>query len=494
MSARGGRRGWKALAIAALLLGAGLGGCKEKESLVVVTVTANYIATTLASARISVGTHAETFALPATIPSAGVSFGVYVPSSIKGGQTITVVASPPTAGDCNGGTGDGYVIITTVGEPYGPVTIPLYPSTSACATGGRSGTGGSVTGTGGSGTGGSGTGGAGGGITKCNEYDHGDSGQCAMAACTGDYAVYGAAFSPVNAALAVTSGRDGRTKVWTVSNGSMVPEGHVVPGGSGYNVVAFSPDGTLLAIGQQGGVQIVDVATWMGIRTLTVADTVYGVAFSPDGTQVITLDADDLSPPPYQSHLYVHAVTNTTALHSVTLTNGFALAVSPVASATGLQIAVPTDVGTALVYTLSASGFSSPTTLTVTSDASVAEAAQFSPSGTVLAAGGNDGYLRFWPTPPTGAAQGPTINVPSVTNTLSDDVYAVAFSPDGSELAIGGGVYGSVTTYATGSRTQIGVEQDTTSGSDVLSLGYSPDSKYIIGGEANCGCVFLCKH
>ncbi len=68
----------------------------------------------------------------------------------------------------------------------------------------------------------------------------------------------------------------------------------------------------------------------------------------------------------------------------------------------------------------------------------------------------------------------------------------VAFSPSTSELAIGTGFSGSATTYSTTTRTKVGVEQD--SSYDIVSLGYSPNGKYIIGGELDCGCMFLCQH
>jgi hypothetical protein len=539
------RRTLAALVAAGAGLAAAFSGCKDKESLVIVTLTTAAGDPTLATATVSVGTESQTFELKNGVPAAGVSLGVYVSSSLKGSQPISVVAAPAQPGDCNGETGSGTVNITTVGDAFGPVLIPLAPSTAACAgTGGAKGTGGTTGGAGmaggggrgGAGTGGvagfAGTGGAGGhaggtgtggggpgtggggpgtggvagstgtgglggggqaptGITACYEYDHGNPGDCAMSSCTNDHAVYGAAFSPVNPRLAVTSGTDGRTKVWTVSNGAMAAEGHVLTTAApAYGVVAFSPDGSLLAIGINGGVQIVNVATWTVARTLTVANKVYGVGFSPDGTQVITLD--DLNG---ANNLYVHAVTNVTALHVTAVSSGYALAVSPVASASGLPVVVTTTTGNALFFTLTASGFSSPTTLNVTSDSTlVTDAAQFTRAGNLLAVGADDGIVHFWPVPLTGSAQPPTIDVNTVTGGTSDYVYALAYSPDGAELAVGGGYYGSVTTFVAASRTKVGVEQDTSAQYDVTVLGYSPDGKSIIGGEANCGCVFLCQH
>jgi len=165
-----------------------------------------------------------------------------------------------------------------------------------------------------------------------------------------------------------------------------------------------------------------------------------------------------------------------------------------VAVAGAVPVAVTTTTGNALVYTLTAAGFGVPTTLTVTSDQSYAETAQFSPTGNLLAAGGDEGLVQFWPVPVTGATQAPPINSYTVTGYYSNWVYTVAFSPSGAELAVGGGAYGSVTTYVTATRTQSGTQQNTSNQFDVTALGYSPDGKLVIGGEGDCGCVFLCKH
>ncbi|HVY40014.1 MAG TPA: hypothetical protein VHM31_18875, partial [Polyangia bacterium] len=130
-----------ALLVACLGVGAAFAGCKDKESLVVVTLTTVAGDPTLAVATISVGTHSESFDLsPGGVPAQGVSFGVYVPDSVKGHQPISVVVSPAQAGNCNGLTGIGFVDIGTVGQPYGPILVPLSPSTAACpGTGGTSG-------------------------------------------------------------------------------------------------------------------------------------------------------------------------------------------------------------------------------------------------------------------------------------------------------------------------------------------------------------------
>ncbi|HXJ21433.1 MAG TPA: WD40 repeat domain-containing protein [Polyangia bacterium] len=525
---------WGAAAIAALIAGAGFAGCKQKESLVVVTLTAATADTTLRSASIGVGSHAETFTLSAGVPSGGVSFGVYVPSSITGLQTISVVVSPATAGDCNGLTGNGSVDIKTAGETDGPIDIGLTASTTACPMGGSSGTGGRVgtggTGTGGTGTGGKGTGGTGiggsaggspgghaggtalggssggtgtGGATggtgggggghalsTCTEVDHASTGNCAAGLSTcNDVAVWGVAFSPTDPTLFVTGGSDARVKRWTITNGvAQAPSQAVLSGAASLGLVAFSPDGTLLAIGRTGGVDIVSVATWTVQRTLTITNQAFGVAFSPDGQQVITLDSDGLG----TARLYVHAVNNIAALSSVSVPEGYALAVSRTAVNGGLPVAVTTDTGSLIVFTLTSSGFSVPTTLTVTSDGSYAETVAIAPGGGLVAAGGDDGIMHFW-TLPSLTAQSPTIDINASTAGSTVEVYASAFSDDGSTLAIGGGYAASVTAWAVAPpRPRLGQEWDSPTSLEIDSMAFSPDGKVLVVGEADCGCVAVC--
>jgi hypothetical protein len=540
----------KLAGLATVVLAVAAAGCKkDQESLVVVTLSADAADTTakdMTSVVLTIndGTHsvAKTFALPAGtgIPSTTpyVSFGVYVDSDFTGGVTITATASQP--GSCLGETGTKGTKINSVGAEAPPVTIGMKPDANVCTTdggaggtlGGAAGTSGAAAGTSGGGAGKGGTTGAGGmagatgsagttgaagtsgaagttgggsppTLVSCIEINHDNNTSACSDSCstTDDVAVYGAAFSPKNSQLFVTGGTDGRVKVWQVSNGTATATGKVLTG-TGLGVLAFSPDGTLLAVGRVGGIEIWNVANWTLARTLTVSYEVYGVAFSPDSTEVISFDHNASAPSSgNDSTLYVHAVGTLTALHTLAFQNGFALAVSPVGAVTSLPVAVSTLDGEALVYTLTASGFASQSTLTVTDDGSAAETIQFSPQGTLLASGGDDGLLHFWTVPTsTGAAPtSPDIDIFDGT-IFSTETYSLAFWPTGNYIAVGGGGYadfsgsGSLTAWEVASpRAEVGTEYDTTNSYDVVSVAVAPDASFIIGGEGDCGCVIACR-
>lgn len=297
--------------------------------------------------------------------------------------------------------------------------------------------------------------------------------------------VFGVAFSP-NSKLMVTGGNDGRAKVWTVGNGTVTPESHVFPG-SGIATPSFSPDGTMLALGRQGGVEIWDVATWNRLRTLTIAQSAYGAFFSPDSTQVISVDKAASGG---ASTLYVHSVSNVTALHTASLTNAWALAVSPVSVGGGIPVAVSTTTGSTLVYNLTATGFGAPTT--VAADSTFAETVAFSPTGDVLASGGDDGLLHFWnvPIPPGSATNGADINVYNDSGGWSDWVLSLAFYPSGNDVILGTGFFGGVGAWGASSRTLGSFQENVIY--DVVSMAVSPDGTMIGAGEGDCGCVVVC--
>ena len=100
------------------------------------------------------------------------------------------------------------------------------------------------------------------------------------------------AFSPNGTRLAATN--DGASlKVWDMATGrdlAYLPSvvGASYPrGGGALTGVAFSPDGTQIALGGANGVEIWDATTYKLIRTPEgYSDGATRVVFSPDGTRL----------------------------------------------------------------------------------------------------------------------------------------------------------------------------------------------------------------
>ena len=111
-----------------------------------------------------------------------------------------------------------------------------------------------------------------------------------------------ATFSP-NGKLLATASEDGSLQIWDVSNPSLVKAVETVSSWDastefskwfksdrGVHSVAFSPDGTVLASGNQDGtVEFWNVADWQKIASFKAhTHKVYGLAFSPDGRVLAT--------------------------------------------------------------------------------------------------------------------------------------------------------------------------------------------------------------
>jgi hypothetical protein len=541
--------------LAAVLLALGLTGCNKKtDSLVLVTAKpADGTISGVDTLAITVGETTQSYTLPSPLTTAGVTVGIYVPESVTGNKTVYAKATHGTDPCAPGYSGSAPVVIGKAGDTV--EVVVTMAATSPCApdgggTGGSVGTGGSAGGGGSGGTGGSagggggagtgvagsgggkggaaGTGGAGGGsggsgggagtggaggkggaagtggaggkathvppnFGACTEIDHGDQGVCASSCTPGstaDVRVYGVAISPKDPSLVVTGGTDGRVRVWTNTNGALTPTTTVFTG-SGIGVVAFSADGSTLAIGRTGGVDIVTVATWNVARTLiTVSNArTYGVGFSPDGAYVFSIGVPSGSTT--GGGLLVHAVGNTQYLTLQGAPKAFSLAVSPALVSGVLPVAVTDGNGNASIYSWSSTtmALTGPVPLTVTFDGSTAEASAFGAQGTVFAAGGDDGFANFW-NYPTSANAGPDGQIDLDGSTNSQKVRAIAFTPDSGWFGIGGGAVGALSAYSIADGSRVGNDFATTY--DVVSLAFSPNMNLAIAGEYDCGCVAVC--
>ena len=95
-------------------------------------------------------------------------------------------------------------------------------------------------------------------------------------------------FSPNGAAVASRS-KDDTVKVWDAQSGTLR---HTLEGGD-VSAVAFSPDGTTLVTGTRGTVKVWDMRTGKVIRTLDVqTDEVRAIALSPDAAHAAVVSPD----------------------------------------------------------------------------------------------------------------------------------------------------------------------------------------------------------
>ena len=253
----------------------------------------------------------------------------------------------------------------------------------------------------------------------------------------------------------------------------------------GIDSVAFSPDGSTLAVADLGAngnekAWLWDAAT--GRRTATLnLQPLSPPVFSPDGKTLAVSDGDtsgDIDVLDVSSQ----KVTATVADPEATATSG-----TPDGTAFGpggTTLAFVDDQGNVYLADI-ASGTTAPP-LADPGGASVADATeiQFSPNGTLLAVGDRGiGNVYVWdvatgrlittltPLSPEGAFGGPPL----------PPLYWFAFSPNGATLAVADGI-GGVRLWDTATRTWTATIKD---GSGVDLVAFSPDGKTLAIGQGN---------
>jgi hypothetical protein len=499
-------RGLLALAgLVALTLGAQ--SCGDKESLILVALTATTSDATLNAVTIDVAGTEKNFPLAAglndTLPT---TVGVYVPASLTGVVKVFATAKDATGATCDQGTGS--TTISAAGATAS-VSIVVDRSTSCSASSGAAGSGGTagvggaagtvgtagvgaagMTGTAGvMGTAGDTVVGAAPSLTKCHEYYHPSIVTCdATTSSYASVAIGDVAFSP-DAAFLATAGNDAdnQIKIWQMTGPE--PAQHKVLTSNGQAYVAFSPDGTLFAEGAAGGeLNLYDGKTFALVLALTGHnDDIEGLAFTADSKHLWAIDFAGL--------LTRHDIGGgAAAIASVdTMNQGYTMALSPVMSSTVQWIAVGFGDGTGDLANVSP-GMTNPIPITVTQDFFGVYGMSFSADGTTMAAGGDDGVVSFWAIPPPadGSPSGATITVPDSMNRKMS-INGVRYSPDGKSLAISVG--DSLDEFKLGIWDAATRKLRVSTVPDFAPLGmaWSPTGTILVAGEDTCGKFVICS-
>ena len=166
----------------------------------------------------------------------------------------------------------------------------------------------------------------------------------------------------------------------------------------------------------------------------------------------------------------------------------WSFAVSPRAATDGsVAIAVGGYNATTQVLTLTGNQLTGPIILPTSIPTHVTSTG-FSLDGTLLAAGEDDGGLRFWSLP-LGTSNTPI--APAITFAGADTVGGMAFSPNGMYLAAGGAFFaGQLSIYSVATHTEVDRTLPT---ANVITLVFSPTGGAIIAGEDDCAAVLVCN-
>ncbi|KAH6714535.1 vegetative incompatibility protein HET-E-1 [Leptodontidium sp. MPI-SDFR-AT-0119] len=228
------------------------------------------------------------------------------------------------------------------------------------------------------------------------------------------------------------------------------------------NSVAFSPDGTQVVSGSDDNtVRLWDAATGAALQTLEGhSSSVRSVAFSPDGTQVVSGSGDNT----------VRLWDAATGAALQTLKGHSSLVSSVAFSPDGTQVVSGSYDYTVRLWDAATGAALQTLKGHIGSVSSVA----FSPDGTQVVSGSYDETVRLWDAA-TGAAL-------QTLEGHSDGVSSVAFSPDGRQV-VSGSEDEMVRLWdaATGAILQT-LEGHTVS---VMSVAFSPDGTQVVSGSGD---------
>ena len=253
-----------------------------------------------------------------------------------------------------------------------------------------------------------------------------------------------------------------------------LPEGAIARlnhGNSDLETVAFNPDGTILASGGGGEVQLWNVRTGILNHTIDGLGWVRSLAFSPNGTMLAIGLSDTIL------HLWNVAPASHIKQLEQSTVGFYDMAFSPDGTmlAVGSEDSPGTDSFSVVhLWDVSTSNYRIIRTLTGHTKGQALNAVlsvAFSPDGTTLAGGSVDGKVRLW-----------DVSNWTVKNTLEHDdwVNDLAYSPDGTTIVTASGGY--LHTWDVPSGTLKKRFRHGWAGDPLWSVAYSPDGTTIASG------------
>jgi WD40 repeat protein/DNA-binding SARP family transcriptional activator len=226
------------------------------------------------------------------------------------------------------------------------------------------------------------------------------------------------AFSPDGSRIA-TGDDDGSAVVWDARTGKRLFTLADPDAGGGFLGVGFSPDGTMLATADGvGRVRIWRLGARRLVRTIQADAPLCGVVWSPDGRLVGAGQCGDYS----FSFASAARVWDARTGRLVFETSGQPATFVPQFSPDGRNIVTPTLTGTAEIWSIA----ERRRVAVLIGHSGQVVAVAYSPDGRLVATGGTDGTARVWD-----AGTGRQLLVLAGHSATVD---AVAFTPDGRKL------------------------------------------------------------
>ena len=266
------------------------------------------------------------------------------------------------------------------------------------------------------------------------------------------------AYSPVNPSVVASAGDNGEIKLWNLRNGTSVTLGRH---DDTVNSIAFSPDGTLLVSGGDDYVlKLWNVTHKHHITTREhitdrTRSQVKAVTFSPNGSMIATGGRHAKLWDVYTRNQIV-----TFEHHDWVWAVAF--------SSDGKLLATGDNSGQVNIWNLQ----SQRAVTQFHADSDSVYTVQFSPDDQILAAAGYEGNVKLWTVPTW---------IPHGTLTSNGTISDISFSPDSSKLATTG--YTAVNLWGVNTGENIGTLTGHTGW--VRGAAFSPDGSALISGGAD---------